>query len=244
VEAADIQATAAARGLRIDVGVYANAAAALASGRHVVLVGPAGAGKTTLALAVAKAAVDAGKAEGAALISGADPLDQHVFTAARRNRWLVVDELDVAALAPLSTFLSHLPVTLAGEDGEVAAPQEWRIVATAAAVPADAPAAVLGRLAFVEVPAHDDLNAAIEEAAGGDAVAAAAVARLLPLREVGPLGAGPFLAAARHAAGRRAAADTDQATLTREVYTAYLAPLLGELDAAAQLRVQEALGGR
>jgi hypothetical protein len=102
---------------------------------------------------------------------------------------------------------------------------------------------VLGRLAFVEVAGHDDLGAAIREGAGGDAVAAVAVARLLPLRALAPLGAGPYLAAARHAAERRAAADADEATLAREVYAAYFAPLLGELDGAGQARVRELLEG-
>ena len=110
----DLERAAQERGLRLDGAVYASVAAALAGDRHVVLVGPPGAGKTSLALAVAKAAVDAGKADGAMLAAGGDEaLATHVVTAARRNRWLVVDDLrDAAALAPLAAFLGHLPVTL------------------------------------------------------------------------------------------------------------------------------------
>jgi hypothetical protein len=81
----------------------------------------------------------------------------------------------------------------------------------------------------------------VRKAARGDAVAVAAVTRLLPLRELAPIGAGPFLAAAAHAAARRAAAPAGEATLTREVYAAYLAPLLGELGPDAQARVRELL---
>ena len=52
----DLERAAQERGLRLDGAVYASVAAALAGDRHVVLVGPPGAGKTSLALAVAKAA--------------------------------------------------------------------------------------------------------------------------------------------------------------------------------------------
>ena len=47
-----------------------------------------------------------------------------MLDAARRGRWLIVDELDRAeldrALGPLSTFLAGLPVTMPG--GEEATP--------------------------------------------------------------------------------------------------------------------------
>jgi MoxR-like ATPase len=218
-------------------------------------VGPPGAGKTTLALAVAKAAAQSGKAGGASLVtagrrwSSLDTLGRatgdeweagHVVTAARRSRWLIIDELDRAeldrALGELSSFLAGLPVSL--PDGETAAPAEWRIVATAAG-PLRASPALVRRFAHVEVAAlpDDELAAAIDEAAGGDATASAAVRRLIPARRLGPLGAGPFLEAARFAAARRAELDADEATLAREALAAHVAPVLGELDEERRARL-------
>jgi hypothetical protein len=84
--------------------------------------------------------------------------------------------------------------------------------------------AVLRRFAEVEVgdPPADALERALRLAAAGDEAALAAV------RELGPLGAGVLLAAARHAAARNAAAPTDAATLAREAHAAYVAPWLDE----------------
>src|SRR5205085_9935608 len=64
VDAELVRAAGVAAGLRLPIGVYANVAAGLATGRHLILTGPPGAGKTTLALAVARAAAQAGRARG------------------------------------------------------------------------------------------------------------------------------------------------------------------------------------
>ena len=95
------------------------------------------------------------------------------------------------------------------------------------------------RFAHVHVPppGDADLAAAIDAAAGGDASAAAAVKRLLGARELGPVGTGAFLAAARFAAGRNAAAPAGERTLAREALAAHIAPLLGELDEEGRARL-------
>ena len=255
VSAAAIRAAAEEAGLRLPEGVYAALAAALAGG-HVVLVGPAGCGKTTLALAVAKAAAQAGKATGATLVtaahrwSGRDtvgrPGDEEwqrgvVLDAATRGRWLLIDELDRArldrALGDLSSFLAGVPVAL--PEGEAAPPAGWRIVATAGAAGLSGSAALVRRFAHVNVPPPRDaeLVVAIDAAAGGDMTAAAAVKRLLGARELGPAGTGAFLAAARFAARRNAAAPADEATLAREALAAHIAPLLAELDEEGRARL-------
>ena len=61
VEAGAIRAAAEAAGLRLPDSVYANVAAALDAGKHLLLTGAPGAGKTTLALAITRAAAQAGR---------------------------------------------------------------------------------------------------------------------------------------------------------------------------------------
>jgi MoxR-like ATPase len=248
VDPTAIRTAAEGAGLRFPDSVYANVAAGLGAGKHLLLTGAPGAGKTSLALAVARAAAQAGRANGATLVTASrDWGDQGVLVeSAKRGRWVIVDELDRArlddALGGLSSFLAGLPVQLAGGD-EATPDGNWRIVATAARAP-EASAALLRRFAVVEVlgPAGQVLVEAVNVAARGDATAAAAVARLVPLAEVAPLGAGVFIDAARHAAARHAAAPADEATLARDAYAAYIAPLLGELDDAGVRRVRDIVG--
>jgi MoxR-like ATPase len=260
VSAAAIRAAAEDEGLVLSDGVYAAVAAALAGG-HVVLVGPAGSGKTTLALAIAKAAAQSGRSSGATLATAAHrwggrdtvgrPGDEEwergvVVDAAVRGRWLVLDELDRArldrALGELSSYLGGAPVAL--PDGEATAPDGWRIVATAGPGGLRGSPALVRRFAHVELtaPAEPELLAAIEAAAAGDAVAAAAVGRLVGARDLGPVGTGAFLAAARFAAARNAIAPAPTAALAREALAAHIAPLLGELDADGRARLTALAG--
>jgi hypothetical protein len=139
VSAAAIRGAAEEAGLRLPASLYAVVSAALAEG-HVVLAGAAGSGKTTLALAIAKAAAQAGRSNGATVVTATHrwsaqdtvgrPGDEEwergiVVDAAARGRWLIVDELDRArldrALGALSSFLGGVPVTL--PDGEAAPPE-------------------------------------------------------------------------------------------------------------------------
>jgi hypothetical protein len=260
VSATAIRSAAEEAGLWLPASLYATVAAALAGG-HVVLVGPAGSGKTTLALAIAKAASQAGKTSGASVVTASHrwsardtvgrPGDEEwergaVVDAAARARWLVVDELDRArldrALGALSSFLGGVPVTL--PDGEAVPPADWRIVATAGPAGLDGSAPLVRRFALVRVPAPDDgaLHAAIDAAAGGDPVAAGAAKRLLGARDLGPVGAGAFLAAARFAAARNAAEPAPETTLAREALAAHVAPLLGGLDDDGRRRLAALAG--
>ena len=224
-----------------------------------MLIGAAGSGKTTLALAIAQAAASSGRSSGAMLVTAADSWTLgdtlgedgsqpgHVVEAAGRGKWMVIDELDRApldrALGGLSSFLSGLPVTLPGGE-EVKAEKDWRIVATAA-TSLDATPALWRRFAHVELPApaDADLEAAIDAAAGGDPAAAGAARRLLVLRELRTLGAGVFADAAAHAAERNAIEPADERTLAREAYNAYFEGLLHGLDDREQVRLRELLGG-
>ncbi len=252
IDVTALKAAAEESGLKLPDSVYVSVAAALATGKHVVLAGPAGSGKTTLALAIAKAAVQAGRSEGAAIATaspkwtahdtvgrvGDEGFTQgHVLAAAGKKKWLVIDEIDRAksdkAFGDLSGFLGGLPLSLPDGSREVAAPKDWRIVATRDSGRGDKPsAALVRRFAQVRLPRPDaaDLDAAIDRATEADAGAAAVVKRLAADDGLGHLGAGTFLDAARFAAERNAIAPASDDELEREVRAAFVEPQRAEED--------------
>jgi MoxR-like ATPase len=223
--------------------------AALASGKHVVLSGPAGSGKSSLALAIVKAAVQAGRSAGAALATASpdwtaqDTVGRvtadgsftqgHVLAAAGKKKWLLIDEIDRAqldrAFGDLSSFLGGLPLSLPDGSREVAAPSDWRIVATrdSTAGAFEGSSALLRRFAQVHLPrpGTQDLERAIDAATEGDPTSAAAVKRLAAA-DLPQLGAGTFLDAAHHAVERNALAPATEDELVHELFVAYIAPHL------------------
>jgi MoxR-like ATPase len=133
--AEELRARAEERGLLYPRHLLAEVVAALDSGRHVLLTGPPGAGKTSLAYVLADLARDAVRCTGyLAVTASADwrerqTVGQYVDTpegvmfqpgvfldAIQSGRWLLIDELNRAnidrAFGPLFTVLSNQPVTL------------------------------------------------------------------------------------------------------------------------------------
>jgi MoxR-like ATPase len=135
-DTASVRAAAEQRGLNLTFEIYAQVVAALNSGKHVILTGPPGTAKTTLAQAVAEAARDAGICRGYTLttatadwttfetIGGLRPTksgqlefrEGHFLNAIRKHEWLVIDELNRSnfdrAFGQLFTVLSGQPVVL------------------------------------------------------------------------------------------------------------------------------------
>jgi energy-coupling factor transporter ATP-binding protein EcfA2 len=221
VEAWAIRAAAEAAGLRLADGVYANVAAALGAGKHVILTGAPGAGKTTLALAITRAAAHAGRARGATVVTAA-PARGLILEAAATGRWVIADEFNQAdpdeTLSALSTLLGGVPVTL--DAGEVEPAAGWRIIATWNGHPPRAN--VLRRFAVITLtaPSMTDLRALLHQS---DPIAAEAVEKLLAIGA--RVGTGVLVDAARHIAARQAAVPTDADTLADEAFATYIAPL-------------------
>jgi MoxR-like ATPase len=133
--AGELNARAEARGLIYPPHLLAEVVAALDSGRHVLLTGAPGAGKTSLAYLVADLARDAVRCTGFVPATASAGWDERhtvghyvdtpegvvfhpgVFLEAiQSGRWLLIDELNRAdfdrAFGPLFTVLANQPVTL------------------------------------------------------------------------------------------------------------------------------------
>ncbi|MEQ8832820.1 MAG: AAA family ATPase [Miltoncostaeaceae bacterium] len=135
-DAAAVAASAERRGLVLDPRIYQQLVAALLSGKHIILTGPPGTAKTTLAEAVGEAAAAAGLCRGYTLttatadwttyetIGGLRPTpsgelefsEGQFLAAIRAKRWLVIDELNRSnfdrAFGQLFTVLSGQSVVL------------------------------------------------------------------------------------------------------------------------------------
>jgi MoxR-like ATPase len=131
-----IRDAAANVNLKLDDAIYSQLLAALASEKHVILTGPPGTAKTTLAQVIAEVAQRAGLCTGFMpttatadwttyeTIGGLQPRgtdklefeEGHFLQAIRKNQWLLIDELNRSqfdrAFGQLFTVLSGQPVVL------------------------------------------------------------------------------------------------------------------------------------
>jgi MoxR-like ATPase len=136
VESADVAREVRDRGLDLDPAIVPRVVAALNSGKHLILTGPPGTAKTTLALAVAAAAHRGGVSRGTVVttatsdwttfetIGGLRPGEDgkldfvagQFVTAIEDDKWLLIDELNRSnfdrAFGQLFTVLSGQPVVL------------------------------------------------------------------------------------------------------------------------------------
>ena len=265
LDPAEVRAAAERRGLVIDPGVYAAAIAALACGRHLVLTGGAGSGKTALAQAIGEAAVSQGRCRSVLFTSAGGGL-RSSHTLGRRSRdggefqpglipraieaeqWLVIDELDRSpldrALGAASPLLGGQGIEMPG-GGVLSPPPGWRMIATMVDIEqvGRTTQALRRRFVFVEVPVLEraDLETLVGVWAGDDEVAAAVGRRLVAVNDVVPLGPGLYRDAVAYVKERRSLADASPDDLLLEALAGFVLPQLeGEGDEVAGRAVRAA----